>query len=322
MFLELTEVRPRGWGILVLPESSFMPTSEGPTCGFDESLGLPEGQIRFAYNERIGRWLDISKGINYVKDNSQDHPWLRWQQVSRFVFNPQDRRQSQLDTWFDFQGVKSRPMTPTRRDAQSSPSTRPSPFGRRFPELLDDTSSKTARFARPKTILGDGSSILRTYETDLELRSFDEDGVGIMFEHAIRQSRPPQTVLPTMGWSHERLSNLFHVPELSLVVAASLCGRVALVTLTRPKHGHPLYKRGFKIEAILPTKTDEDKRLRPICPLLGVAISPVFLADNPNKADQPGALRRYRIMLHYYDLRILSYELSRDSATDLLSVLG
>lgn len=321
MLLELIKVRPRGWGILVLPESSFMATEE-PTCGFDKSLGLPENQIRYAYNERIGLWLDISKGINYVKDNSVDHPWLRWHQTSRFVFNPQDRRQSQLDSWFDFQGVKPRPMTPTRRDTQGSPSTHLSPFGYRYPELLDKTLSKTSRKAKPKTILADGSSILRTYETDLELRSYDEGGVGIMFEHAIRQNRPPQTVLPNMGWSHERLSNLFHVPELSLVVAASLCGRVALVTLTRSKHEHLSFKRGFKIEAILPTKSDEDKRLRPICPLLGVAISPVYLAGTPNKADQPPAPRRYRIMLHYYDLRILSYELSRDSTTDVLSVFG
>lgn len=287
-----------------------------PTEGFQESLGLPESEIRLAFGPRIGCWIDISKGIRYVKDNSTDHPWQRWNQISRFAFNPQDRRPAQPESWFDF--MESRPMTPTRRDP---------PGGRRgHPEIFDEPLLRSSHRSRPKTLLADGSSILRTYEMDLELQSFEQGGIGIMFEHAIRQNRPPQTVLPTMGWSHERLSNLFHVPELSLVVAASLDGRVALVTLTRPKNltskrGWSV-KRGFKLETILPTKSEEDKRLRPICPLLGVAISPVFLAGNPSRADEPLASRRYRIMLHYYDLRILSYEVSRESATDSLSVLG
>lgn len=288
--------------------------------GFEEALGLPESEARYASHDRIGHWIDISKGINYVKDNSLDHPWLRSGQIGRFVFNPQDRRPSQLDSWFDFPAEKPRSTAATRRDSRASPSARSSPLGRGRPEAIG-TPFTANRKVKSKPILGDGSSILRTYEMDLELRSFEEGGVGIMFEHATRQMRPPQTVLPAMGWSHERLSNLLHVPELSLVVAASMCGRVALVTLTRPKHEHSAFKRGFKIEAILPTKSNEDGHLRPICPLLGVAVSPVFLAGNLNKASGPKVPRRYRIMLHYYDLRILSYELSRDSTTDVLSVL-
>ena len=168
---------------------------------------------------------------------------------------------------------------------------------------------------RPKTVLPDGSSILRTYEVDMELRSSDEDGTSIMFANATVQSKPPQAVLPRVGWSHERLSNLLHVPELSLVVAGSMCGRVALVTLTRPQGHAGSARRGFKIETILPTASEENRGLRPICPLLGVAISPVFQADGSERS------KRYRLLLHYYDLRILSYELSRDSMTSTLSVL-
>ncbi len=293
-----------------------------PTEGFQASLGLPENEARHAFNERIGHWIDISRGINYIKDNSTDHPWLRWGQLSRFIFNIQDRRPSQPESWFDFQGGKSGAMTPVRRYQQTSSSTRLSSFGRNRSEVSGGSPSNNSRKVKPRTVLGDGSSILRTYELDLELRSFEEGGLGIMFEHVIHQNRPPSTVLPTMRWSHERLSNLIHVPELSLVVAASMCGRVALVTLTRPKNEHIPIRRGFKVETILPTKSEEDKGLRPMCPLLGVAASPVFLEGSTRKTDTPLAPRRYRIMLHYYDLRILSYELSRDSATDALSVFG
>ncbi|RYP56477.1 hypothetical protein DL771_011796 [Monosporascus sp. 5C6A] len=304
--------RPRGWGVLVLPESSFLPVED-----FQELLGLPASEIRYAASERIGHWIDISRGIRHVKNNSAQHPWLRPNQAPRSM-SDQDGDPWPPSTWFDFQDRSSSRTTPATRDSRSSPSSC-QPSSRR--RQLGVSSGNLCGKAKPKTILGDGSSILRTYETDLELRSFEEGGVGIMFEGAIRQSRRRQLVIPNLALMQERLSNLLHVPELSMVVAASMCGRVALLTLTRPKNENFTFRRGFKIEAILPTRSDEDRHLRPVCPLLGVAVSPVFLADKRAETDKAPAPRRYRIMLHYYDLRILSYELSRDSATDFLSVV-
>ncbi|KAI0116840.1 hypothetical protein F4814DRAFT_414137 [Daldinia grandis] len=289
--------KPRGWGVLVLPESSFLPTTD-----YKDSLGLEKDNIRFISHDRIGNWFDISKAIKNVKNNSLVHPWVRWDKISRFSFNPVEHRGVPPGgSWFEFDHKMKVPDLAAAQELQP---------GKAAAKYIEE----------PKTILTDGSSILRTYEVDLELRSFEEGGIGMMFEKAIDQSRPPHAVTPAMRIAHERLANLIHVPELSLVVAGSLCGRVALVTLTRPPKQFP-FKRGFKVEAVLPLKRDEDNEMRPICPLLGVAVGPVPFSGNVERATGPVDRRRYRIMLQYYDLRILSYEISRNSLTDPLSIV-
>ncbi|KAI0843016.1 hypothetical protein F5Y06DRAFT_256690 [Hypoxylon sp. FL0890] len=297
--------KPRGWGVLVLPESSFLPMKDT-----EDALGLPLNETKCASNEKIGRWIDISQGIKYVKNNSGEHPWVRSRNTQRFAFNPMEPRRAQLESpWYDF-------------DANV---TLPSLYGWIKDSSRAGLESRLGRsdsgHSRHDTVLEDGSSILRTYEMDVELRSFEEGGMGIMFEKVIDQSRPSHAVLPSMRISHERLANLIHVPELSLVVAGSMCGRVALITLTRPEEKGLPFKRAFKVEAILPTRRDEDNLLRPICPLLGVAVGPAAFSGNVELTDRPVSPKRYRIMLHYYDLRILSYEVFRKSRTDPLSVV-
>lgn len=300
---------PRGWGVLVLPESSFLPTKD-----YNDSVGLSSKEAKYVADESIGRWIDISQGIKHVKNNSTVHPWMRSGNRNRFAINPLENglRHRSEGNWYSFTTTATEAPACDTVDDRMSPVRRDHPLGK-FKSRPSNSEQKW--------VLGDGSSILRTYELDIELRSFEEDGYGIMFEKAIDQSRPPHTVLPTMRVSHERLANLVHIPELSLVVAGSMCGRVALVTLTRPKADIYSFSRGFKIEAILPTKYDEDSQMRPICPLLGVAVAPVPFSGNINLADGPIGRRRYRIMLHYYDLRILSYELSRNSSNDHLSIV-
>ncbi|KAI1101099.1 hypothetical protein F4804DRAFT_22860 [Jackrogersella minutella] len=298
--------KPRGWGVLVLPESSFLPMKTK-----EEALGLPLSDAKYAFNDKIGRWVDISQGIKYVKNNSSVHPWTRWRQTTRFAFNPLEPRRAQLETtWYDFDANMT---LPSLYDSIGDS------FSREWRESRSE-STNSRNIPRLETVLGDGSSILRAYEMDIELRSFEEGGMGIMFEKAIDQIRPSQAVLPSMRMSHERLANLIHVPELSLVVAGSLCGRVALITLTRPEERGLSFKRGFKIEAILPTKRDEDRQKRPICPLLGVAVGPAPLSGDIEPGDRSADGKRYRIMLHYYDLRILSYDMFRSSPTEPLAV--
>ncbi|KAJ1331307.1 CRT10 [Microdochium nivale] len=386
------DVRPRAWGVLVLPESSFLPTERS----FPELLGIKESEAKYAYNDRIGRWIDISAGAQHIPGSVGQHPLHRKGEHHRYVFNPHDRGDRAYPRpWFDFQGPGSQgwpssvlsPSGPGARSVSSpkswgSPSSphrgkHDSPHGRDYTLSSPPSSrrtptkqqqyyhhARTGSAYKPRMVLADGSSILRTYELDIELRSSDEGGVGIMFEDAIRQTRPAGSFVPSMRVSHERLSNLIHIPELSLVVAASMCGRVALITLTRPMpklstpvqssvlsspvtprrgssnsnnnnghspgggdhlHGGDIpFARGMKIERILPTTEDEDKRLRPMCPLLGVAASPVPSDDvRTAGAACPGRPRRYRLMLQYYDLRILSYEIGRgdDPAADGLLVM-
>ncbi|KAI0136537.1 hypothetical protein BJ170DRAFT_677408 [Xylariales sp. AK1849] len=305
--------KPRGWGVLVLHESSFLPTKN-----FKDSLGLLEQDSRPARNAVVGQWIDISRGIKEVPRNSTQHPYARARHSERALWH-EHRRLVEYDYWFEDynDGQSSRwPWASSMPRMLSSP---PKEI-RNGPEEPEDGATIRRGLFNPQMVLGDGSSIIRTYETDIELRSHEEGGVGIMFQHATRQVYTAQGRLPAVRWAQERLHSNHHVPELSLVVAASMCGRVALLTLTRPEKQNLGFKRGFKVEAILPTKKEEDNGLRPICPLFGVAVGPLPLARRSNKGDRPSP-RRFRLMLQYYDLRVLSYEISRHPEADDLTII-
>lgn len=262
------------------------------TADFHDALGITPENARFAENDKIGRWIDTSRAIHSLPNVATTHFWAR--RVRGFVFY-EHRQLVESDCWID-------------KFKDSSFSSKPVEF-------------RPGKAKRRRMILKDGSSILRTYETDIELRSCEEGGVGIMSQHATAQMNRPN--FPLARWGIDRISNVVFVPELSLVVGGSMSGRVALITLTKPQPRNDqherLFERGFKIEAILPTLKDEDAGLRPICPLYGVAVGPLPVATGSgfNKARNN---LRYRLMIHYYDLRILSYEISRNVETNRLQV--
>jgi hypothetical protein len=313
----LTFYRPRGWGVLVLQESSFLPTKD-----FENSLGLPEKESRQVSNAAVGQWIDISRGIKNIPENAIQQSWIRGRRTQQDMLRELGQL---LESEYWFEAYSSAHPPPRWPMAPSLPHivSHPSWESRSTPERFPDGPSGHRSLMKPKLVLRDGSSILRTYETDIELRSHQQGGVGIMFQHATRQLRDQPRDRGLVRWAHERLSNNIYVPELSLVVIASMSGRVALVTLTRPRKYQLDVERGFKIEAILPAKKEEDKGWRPICALLGVAVGPLPFAGKPEKVSSatPARPRRYRLMIQYYDLDILSYEISRDSTTDNLSIL-
>ncbi|KAI1435351.1 hypothetical protein GGR50DRAFT_703148 [Xylaria sp. CBS 124048] len=294
---------PRGWGVLVLPASSFLPTKT-----FQDSLGLSPKEAEYV-KHNFGRYIGTTKAVDHIPDNSMVHPWVRSLQSHRF----DDAFEWDLDAkltceWYDPEQHCGKKDWCASRDLLADESSQP-------PFVYESKKTNAG------SLLADGSSIMRTYETDIELMGGDEHNIGIMCRNVIYQEKPPRARVPRMSFDAERLSNLFHVPELSLVIAGSLCGRVALISLTRPANPQYSFKRGFKVEAILPTKTDEDKHLRPICPLLGVAVGPIPVSGSEEDTQAHLGERRYRIMLHYYDHRILSYELYRTLTTQELSII-
>lgn len=142
--------------------------------------------------------------------------------------------------------------------------------------------------------------------------------------NALRQEIPHGAELfPRAMTDYDRMDVLACIPELSLVLIASQVGRVALCTITRrmsEKRPGRLGKQvSMRVEAVLPTDLEELEKLRPSFGLLGMAVGPVisgtakrsseFAAGAPSRAD--AAPKRFRLMLHYYDHTILSYELSR-----------
>ncbi|KAI1422696.1 hypothetical protein F5Y12DRAFT_799397 [Xylaria sp. FL1777] len=292
---------PRGWGILVLPPSSFLPTST-----FEDSLGLGPEEAVYVQNDEYGYYIGTENAVKHIKNNSGRHPWVRDNRASLFqVAPPHWHGFDSPGEWYDFKLDCKKDWNAARDKAIDNMSEHVPP-------------SLQSNAGNGRLILPDGSSVMRTYEMDIELVA-DNQNVGIMFKNAIYQKKPQQALLPHIPFPPERLANLLHVPELSLVVAGSMCGRVALITLTRPVNPNYSFKRGFKVEAILPKTIDEDRRVRPICLLLGVAIGPIMLTGRAD--DRPLGERRYRIMLHYYDHRILSYELYRNVLTNELSVI-
>ncbi|KAI0535958.1 hypothetical protein GGR58DRAFT_477206 [Xylaria digitata] len=305
---------PRGWGVLVLPASSFLPTST-----FQDSLGLSPADAIYVRKKEYGYYIGTGKSVKYIKDNSNRHPWVRENRLDRFQVAPQwDFQVSASVKWYDYNldtyhsgnSGETSSGTADWSSERDEAADRPLEQGA-LPAQFKNTTNDTA-------ILQDGSSVMRTYEKDIELVGGDQN-IGIMFDNAIHQQRPPRTLIPSVRFSPERLSNLLHVPELCLVAAGSLCGRVALITPTKPSNPRYSFKRGFRVEAILPKSSEEDRHLRPICLLYGIAIGPIPSAGGPNGRFLGD--RRYRIMLHYYDHRILSYEIYRDTMTSELCVI-
>ncbi|KAK2040495.1 hypothetical protein LZ31DRAFT_557760 [Colletotrichum somersetense] len=172
--------------------------------------------------------------------------------------------------------------------------------------------------------LGSRCCILRTYEEDIEMRSINpDDGAAVFCKDPISWNYPPQPLLQHA----ERLNMIAHVPELSLVVIGSAIGRVILLTPTRSRYEIPgdgfRLKRGFRIDWVLPTRSDERAGRRPPRGLYGIAVGPVQEGGTagcllrPDDAPAPSpASRRYRLMLHYRDHSILSYEISRDEKNE------
>lgn len=105
----------------------------------------------------------------------------------------------------------------------------------------------------------------------------------------------------------ERLIFPVLIAELGLVIVGSQIGRVALISLTRPEdsfsHNGPVTM--FRVDHILPTYTHEIQGFRPAVPLMGIAVSPL-------QGQEMKERKRWRLIMHYYDHSILSYELGRD----------
>jgi hypothetical protein len=143
---------------------------------------------------------------------------------------------------------------------------------------------------------------------------------------ALEQNIPPHLHMLN---DCSRLNMIAQIPDLSLAVVGSQSGRIALLTLT----ASPTIpeKFAFRLEAILPFKSQEKDRLRPDAPLVGLAVAPIqgreLAVDRETMTDVSAGLgsrsrseawrrvegkRRYRLMIMYFCGTVLSYELGRD----------
>lgn len=136
-----------------------------------------------------------------------------------------------------------------------------------------------------------------------------------------------------------RLNMSEHIPELNLLIVGSQTGRVAFITLTclrnghrPPAVGHPewypqgYWSKGFRVEAIVPRRSEEKLRKKRMWPLHGMAVGPVQSAPEPNAnmeklwREKPGLLKLWKLVLHFRNLDILTYEFTRDTHTGKICI--
>ena len=163
-------------------------------------------------------------------------------------------------------------------------------------------------------------SILYTSDTEISLFQDPLKQANVTITDPLLQHIPPN-----LTWlsNFNRMNMLLQIPELGIVIVASQKGRVALLTLTRMGKSQD---RTFRIDWILPFKSQEEKGLRPNAPLLGIAVGPVqgrelitqgVGSESPHEKDSWRGVessRRYRLLLTYFDHTIMSYELERSAS--------
>jgi len=167
----------------------------------------------------------------------------------------------------------------------------------------------------PVFFLPDKFAIIRTYQYDVELIPPTKSMPRTICKNIVKHTTQP--ALHGFLGHFERLCFLIPIPELSLLIAGSQAGRAALITLTRPEipsSNGPVVN--FRLDRILPCRKEEEEGLRPNLLLYGLAVAPLQASS-----ERAGRGRRWRLILHYYDHTILSYELSRDVETNDLLVL-
>ncbi len=170
-----------------------------------------------------------------------------------------------------------------------------------------------------------GELILQSYRHSITLRPTQDETLPTQCDNMLRQEFPHDVWFPRPLTEYDRLNMLATIPELSLVLVASQIGRVALITITRPvqadsRLGHIV---SMRVDRILPFKDEESKeKIRPSHGLLGMAVGPMQNERTRMTARGAGeGPRRWRLMLHYFNHTILSYEISRDEETGELLML-
>ncbi|KAL6919312.1 hypothetical protein FSST1_003338 [Fusarium sambucinum] len=182
--------------------------------------------------------------------------------------------------------------------------------------------------------LGKKLFLLRTYEKDIELRSFtgstsenSPSEIGVVCPDVLTFGRFRNVGLRGHFHATSRLNMIALAPELSLMAIGSPTGRVVIITLTRkpcPNEHHEItWEHGFRVEWVLPTGSDEAKHRKTLRPMHGMALGPVQTGDDVGGkvgGGGPAMPRRYRLMLHYRNHDILSYELTREEQTGKLCI--
>lgn len=396
-------LRPVGWGILVLPDSSFMQVeTASEVLGVPEPEVIPVNLLHDTSTSALNPWLDTTCSLYYIRDLAPNADTLlqryqnspaRYPKVhaeARNVLGDDHSSTSHVSgDWDDdsdlslgegeeedaegshqkIEFTAEQRWNADQRWKRLESSSHPNPGLRNSnfsdlseavqlcraivprsgmttqltgtaAQLITLTSNSEARNYHTTPIAfadanfspfaAQNLNLFRALSTDIELQPFDRRSAGIVcrnvLTHHSHQGRRTQPWDLRVAYS-ERISMLVHVPELNLVVAGALNGRVALLTLTKAPAARAQgvrVRRGFRVDWVLPRRSDEEKRIRPWCTLHGIAVSPVpdpkarGLDLHGKRGRAPHS--QFRLILHYVDHTILMYDISRGAGSDDLMI--
>lgn len=125
--------------------------------------------------------------------------------------------------------------------------------------------------------------------------------------------------LRRLFYATDRLSMLAQIPELNLLVVGSAVGYVVLITPTKmaeplPTADDRYWDHGFRVEAVLPRDSDERLYRETKRPLHGLAVGPVAYGSSGPRT------KRFRIVLHYRNHDIFTYEVGRASQSQRICI--
>ncbi|KAG8169392.1 hypothetical protein KVR01_000137 [Diaporthe batatas] len=171
-------------------------------------------------------------------------------------------------------------------------------------------------------------SFLRFNEEDFEMLSLAETDTGVVCHHVLDNVNMSGAEAPWDMAFGKRCSMLLTIPELHLVIVGSMCGRVALVTLTKPPHADThadsaTPRRAFRVDAVLPFQDEEETSERPFVCLLGIAVSPIpephsqgielrrrqQVRKGRTRWIEPDSPKRWRLVLNYQDHTVMQYDI-------------
>ncbi|KAJ5032591.1 uncharacterized protein L3040_009190 [Drepanopeziza brunnea f. sp. 'multigermtubi'] len=158
------------------------------------------------------------------------------------------------------------------------------------------------------------TAIVRMNNYDVELLPPDPDMLSTICRSFARQ-RFGNRLTERLLDPYDRLNMFSVIPELSLLVVASQKGRVGLFTLTRLEESFCQKISSvltFRLDRILPLSIHE-REFRPFKQLLGIAVAPLQGRGANGEAQR----KIWRLILHYMDHSVLSYELQRDDGDGL-----
>lgn len=369
-----------GWSVLPVTDAQLMRSES-----LKAAIGMsPRGAVYRGKHPTRGTWLDISKSMASLHEDAAitDHKIRRmqyqeddfsterdglerepWQHNLRLQISAKVREPVFADDEDDDTRLAMTMVPPTgdhyaefrsARDLVEFAGARGS--HRRLLELPSALKLCELRAANHDSELLRGVSFLRANEEDVEMLTLDHEDhdVGLVCHHVLANVNPTHQLGPWDTQFGRRCSMLLTIPELHLVVLGSMCGRVALLTLTRPPREdgdgdagslprRP--RRAFRVDAVLPFKSEEYTRQRPYVCLLGIAVSPVPETERVSELRRrvptapggrrkrrrgragpselaPEAPRRWRLVLNYMDHTVLQYELTRQGGEVGLAAVG